>query len=59
MGIFFKILLDIPSYPAVFFDLRDFIMFITSASETGIISICTVFPGLKLFSNFKASQVSL
>ena len=56
---FFKILLDIPSYPAVFFNLRDFIMFITSASKTGIISVCTLFPGLKLFRNFKALQVSL
>jgi len=34
-------------------------MFITSASETGIVFICIIFPSLKLFSNLEALYESL
>jgi hypothetical protein len=55
----FRILFNIPSYPAVFFGLRDGMMLITYASVTGIVPIRTIFSSLRLFSSFEALHISL
>ena len=39
---YFRILLGIPSYPVEFLGVRDIIIVLTSASETRIVSICTI-----------------
>ena len=53
------ILLGIPSHPVEFFGLRDIIIVFTSASETGIVFVCTILSGLIFLNNDEALYLSL